>query len=162
VQSAFRAFRHVGCVRLTHADNVPLLILPEDTCCRRCDRVHGNEPHTFDRTDQDPHFSGYPRRRPASCGPGCLPPLRRGHVRGSLLFVLPRRPLAHAVHTLSPWLGAMCLADIASIAVGTHPAVTLERAGHLFNLATRVLANPAFMPGPDDPSTPTWLGVRGR
>jgi hypothetical protein len=23
------------CVRLAHADDVPLLILPEDTCCRR-------------------------------------------------------------------------------------------------------------------------------
>jgi len=32
------------CVRLAHADDVPLLILPEDTCCRRCDRVHGTSP----------------------------------------------------------------------------------------------------------------------
>jgi hypothetical protein len=35
------------CVRLAHADDVPLLILPEDTCCRRCDRMPGNEPHTL-------------------------------------------------------------------------------------------------------------------
>jgi len=34
------------CVRLAHADDVPLLILPEDTCCRRCDWLPGNEPHT--------------------------------------------------------------------------------------------------------------------
>jgi len=28
-------------VRLAHADDVPLLILPEDTCCRRCVRLPG-------------------------------------------------------------------------------------------------------------------------
>jgi len=28
---------HEECVRLAHADDVPLLILPEDTCCHRCD-----------------------------------------------------------------------------------------------------------------------------
>ena len=32
------------CVRLAHADDVPLLILPEDTCCRRCECLPGNEP----------------------------------------------------------------------------------------------------------------------
>jgi len=32
------------CVRLAHADHVPLLILPEGTCCHRCGRVTGNEP----------------------------------------------------------------------------------------------------------------------
>jgi hypothetical protein len=32
------------CVRLAHADDVPLLLVPEDTCCRRCDCLHGNEP----------------------------------------------------------------------------------------------------------------------
>jgi len=32
------------CMRLAHADDVPLLILPEDIRCRRCDRLHGNEP----------------------------------------------------------------------------------------------------------------------
>jgi hypothetical protein len=36
--------RRVECVRLAHADDVPLLLLPEDTRCRRCDRLHGNEP----------------------------------------------------------------------------------------------------------------------
>jgi len=34
------------CVRLAHADDVPLLILPEDTCCHRCDVRYGNEPRT--------------------------------------------------------------------------------------------------------------------
>jgi len=36
--------RRVERMRLAHADDVPLLILPEDTRCRRCDRLHGNEP----------------------------------------------------------------------------------------------------------------------
>jgi hypothetical protein len=37
---------HDECVRNVspHADHVPLLILPEGTCCRRCDRLQGNEP----------------------------------------------------------------------------------------------------------------------
>jgi len=39
--------RHLEeCVRLAHADDVPLLILPEDTCCRRCVCLLGNEPPT--------------------------------------------------------------------------------------------------------------------
>jgi len=37
--------RHLDeCGRLAHADHVPLLILPEDTCCRRCVCLPGNEP----------------------------------------------------------------------------------------------------------------------
>jgi len=39
-----RAF-HVECVRLAYADDVPLLVVPEGTTCRRCDRLPGNEPH---------------------------------------------------------------------------------------------------------------------
>lgn len=37
---------HDECVRNVspHADHVPLLILPEGTCCRRCDRLHGKSP----------------------------------------------------------------------------------------------------------------------
>ena len=37
--------RHLEeCMRLAHADDVPLLLLPEDTCCRRCVCLPGNEP----------------------------------------------------------------------------------------------------------------------
>jgi len=32
-------------MRLAHADDVPLLLLPEDTRCHRCDGLKGNEPH---------------------------------------------------------------------------------------------------------------------
>jgi hypothetical protein len=39
------------CVRLAHADDVPLLIVPEDTCCRRCVCLPGNEPPA-DETDR--------------------------------------------------------------------------------------------------------------
>jgi len=39
------------CVRLAHADDVPLLILPEDTCCRRCVRRPGKRPQQK-RTDR--------------------------------------------------------------------------------------------------------------
>jgi hypothetical protein len=70
---------HDECVRNVspHADHVPLLILPEGTCCRRCDRLHGNEPRVHAiRTDQDPRCSANPRRLTASRESGCLPPLR--------------------------------------------------------------------------------------
>jgi len=107
VKALFRR-HHEECVRLAHADDVPLLILPEDTCCRRCDRLHGTSPTQPRRTDQDPRSSDNPRRLSASRGPGCLPPLQpRGRERIAPLR-FPRRPPAHAAHTLSPWLGAMC------------------------------------------------------
>jgi hypothetical protein len=41
------------CVRLAHADDVPLLILPEDTQCRRCVHPPGTSPRQARRTDQD-------------------------------------------------------------------------------------------------------------
>jgi hypothetical protein len=43
VEALIRRHRE-ECVRLAHADDVPLLILPEGTCCHRCGRVTGNEP----------------------------------------------------------------------------------------------------------------------
>jgi len=52
---------HDECVRLAHADDVPLLILPEDTRCRRCVCLPGNEPPA-DLTDR-PRFAL--RRPPA-------------------------------------------------------------------------------------------------
>jgi len=50
------------CVRLAHADDVPLLILPEDTCCRRCDRLHGNEPRTGEPDRPRPAFLRQPAK----------------------------------------------------------------------------------------------------
>jgi len=47
----------------------------------------GTSPMQARRTDQDSHSTARPRRLTASCEPGCLPPLRPGHVRGLLLFV---------------------------------------------------------------------------
>jgi hypothetical protein len=35
---------HEEYVRLAHVDDVPLLILPEGTCCRRCVRLPGKSP----------------------------------------------------------------------------------------------------------------------
>jgi hypothetical protein len=65
-------------VRLAHADDVPLLRLPEDTRCRRCARPRRKRPRMSDvRTGLGPRFSDIPRRLPASREPGCLPPLRR-------------------------------------------------------------------------------------
>jgi len=80
--------RHLEeCVRLAHADDVPLLILPEDTRCRRCDWLPGTSPLQTRRTDQDSHSAARPRRLTTSRESGCLSPLRREHVKGLLLFV---------------------------------------------------------------------------
>jgi len=65
------------CVRLAHADDVPLLILPEDTRCRRCVCLRGTSPTQARRTGQDSRSTARPRRLTASCESGCLPPLRR-------------------------------------------------------------------------------------
>jgi len=65
VSSSVRAlFRrsHEECVRLAHADDVPLLILPEGTCCRRCDRLHGNEPRTGEPDRPRPAFLRQPAK----------------------------------------------------------------------------------------------------
>jgi hypothetical protein len=112
VSSSMKALvrrHHEECVRLAHADDVPLLILPEDTRCRRCERLHGNEPHTRERTDQDSRCSGNPRRLPASRESGCLPPLQPRTRERITPLRFPGRPPAHAAHTLPPWLGTMWL-----------------------------------------------------
>jgi hypothetical protein len=114
--SSFRAAllrRHLEeCVRLAHADDVPLLILPEDTCCRRCVCLPGNEPLAGE-TDR-PRLALF---RPPAKADGILrirvpftvttraratrrlAPSRHRH---------PHRLPAHAAHTFSPWLGTMC------------------------------------------------------
>lgn len=50
------------CGRLAHADDVPLLLHPEDTPCHRCERIPRNEPSAHARTDQDPLCIAHPRR----------------------------------------------------------------------------------------------------
>ena len=75
------------CVRLAHADDVPLLFAPEGTSCRRCDRLHGNEP----RCKRDGPTKT--RVRP-STREGCRQPVDQGafhrcdggSVKGLLLF----------------------------------------------------------------------------
>jgi hypothetical protein len=74
------------CVRLAHADYVPLLILPEGTCCRRCDRLCGNEPRYR-------RFGPTKTHAAPSAREGCRHPVDRGafhrcdrgHVKGLLL-----------------------------------------------------------------------------
>jgi len=67
------------CVRLAHADDVPLLISSRGHLLSPV-RPPAREraPHQTIRTDQDPRSSVNPRRLPAPRGSGCLPPLRPG------------------------------------------------------------------------------------
>jgi hypothetical protein len=101
------------CVRLAHADDVPLLILPEDTCCRRCVCLPGNEPPA-DETDR-PRCAFFRPPAKADDIPRTRVPFtvatraRDTWVDCSTsLPVCPRRFSAHAAHTLPPWLGTMC------------------------------------------------------
>lgn len=132
---------HDECVRLAHADDVPLLISPEDTRCRRCVRRHGNEPHE-DQTDR----SRFEFRRP----PAKADDIARTRVPFTVATwegrgfssAFPRRPPAHAAHTLSPWLGQSAFEGIAS----TLPGITQQEYSRVQDtfLATSVLilANP--------------------
>jgi len=126
--------RHLDeCVRLAHADDVPLLILPEDTRCRRCGRLPGTSPLQTIRTDLDSRSSVRPRRLTASRESGCLPPLRYEHVR-RFLFLVTRigSPLTPPTRSPHGW-GQCAFAGIASAATGITRQ-RLRRAGHLFNL----------------------------
>jgi hypothetical protein len=105
------------CVRMAHADDVPLLVLPEDTRCHRCVRLPGTSPVQTLRTDRDVRSTDDPRRLPASCTPGCLPPLRPEHEArvGS--------PLTPPTRSPHGW-GQCALEGIASAATG------ITRQGH--------------------------------
>jgi hypothetical protein len=133
------------------------------------------------RTDRGSRSPVYPRRSTSSREPGCLSPLRAWVREENCSSRYPRRPLAHAAHTLPPWLGTMCSSGIASaphvqgVRTGrarpsatrrTHtvrvaPCVATSREQvRLFDLVGCDSCESA--PGPDDPSAPTWLGGRGR
>jgi len=96
------------CGRLAHADDVPLLIVPEDTRCRRCGCRPGNEPPA-DETDR----SRLAFLRPPAKADG-IPRIgvpSTVAIRARERIAPPRDPHrfpAHAAHTLPPWLGTMC------------------------------------------------------
>ena len=78
--------RPVECVRLAHADDVPLLILPEDTRCRRCDRLPGNEPRYRRFGPTEAHVAPAPAKaRRHRLNQGAFHRCERGHVKGLLL-----------------------------------------------------------------------------
>jgi len=79
---------HDECVRLAHADDVPLLIPPEDTCCRRCEHLHGNEPRCRHDGPTKTHVSPATREgdRPL-VNLGAFHRCDHEHVRGLRLFV---------------------------------------------------------------------------
>jgi hypothetical protein len=123
--------RHLDeCGRLAHADDVPLLSLPEDTCCRRCVCLPGNEPPAGE-TDR-PRLALF--RQPAKAD---------GILRTRVPFTVttraretrrlapsrhrhPRRFPAHAAHTFSPWLGTMCFGGHCKRPYRNYPAGTSE------------------------------------
>jgi hypothetical protein len=96
------------CVRLTHADDVPLLGVQRAPVVAGAAACMGTSPVQTRRTGQDSRFKGDPRRLPASRESGCLPPLRRRACERIAPRAFPRRPLAHAAHTFPPWLGTKC------------------------------------------------------
>jgi len=134
------------CVRLAHADDVPLLILPEDTCCRRCVCLLGTSPYRTRRTGQDSHFSARPRRLTASCEPGCLSPLRleRLMTRG---IAPPRHlPPASALRSRRPHVAPMAGDNVLLRALQTsrrfYPAGTAEEQDTFSTSLMMILSNP--------------------
>jgi hypothetical protein len=126
---------HVECVRLAHADDVPLLRQPEDTLLSPA-RAPAEEETYADvtRTGRDPRSTGSPRRLSISCGSGCLPPLRRRHVRGLLLAVSPAPASRSRRPHVAPRLGTGALfGHCKRRCRGISPSSDFERAGHLCN-----------------------------
>jgi len=138
VEALIRRHRE-ECVRLAHADDVPLLILPEDTCCRRCVCLPGNEPLAGE-TDR-PRLALF---RPPAKADGILrtrvPFTVTTRARCSSGDCSTSPPATRVGSPLTPptrcphgW-GQCAFEDIASVPVGITRQ-GLRGAGHLFNLA---------------------------
>lgn len=80
-------------------------------------------------------------------------------MSGLLHLVYPHRFPAHAAHTFSPWLGTMCFGGHCKHRHRHYPAGTFGEQDTFSTSLVLVLTNPP--PGTDDPSEPTWLGLRG-
>jgi len=105
----FLACLRTECMRLAHADDVPLLRLPEDTLCRRCARSRRKRPHVSEvRTDRAPRSPGIPRRLPSSGKAGCLSPLRREPREEDFSSSDARAGLSLTPPTLCPQVGGRC------------------------------------------------------
>ena len=117
------------CVRLAHADDVPLLILPEDTCCRRCVCLPGNEPPA--RATDRPRLALF--RPPAKADgilrtrvPFTVTTRARGSSKDCSFLQLDTRvgsPLTPPTRSPHGW-GQCALEDIASVSTG------ITRRGH--------------------------------
>lgn len=115
------AAARVGCVRLAHADDVPLLSAQRAPAVTGARAREGRDPHEPERTGQDLRCYDPPRRVPSSGRSGCLPPLRRrAHERIAPLS-FPRRPPAHAAHTFSTEWGEVLSRGIASVLSRSEP-----------------------------------------
>ena len=75
--------------------------------------------------------------------------------RGSLHTDFPRRSPAHAAHTFSPGWGEVPSRALQAPRCGHPRSMAFERRAPL-------LPAGLLVPGTDDPSTPAWLGRRGR
>jgi len=157
---------HDECVRNVspHADHVPLLLLPEGTCCHRCDRLRGNEPRAHAiRTDLDPRCSANPRRLTASRGSGCLPPKRPRDVPGIGPSLTPptRSPHGWGQGALD---GHCKHGDMEPCRHLVAPCVATPREQDAFMTSLGGVFSPCpggHAPGTDDPSAPTGLDPRG-
>jgi len=149
----------VECVRLAYADDVPLLVDPEDTRLSSVRRTWGKSPVTHvERTDRGPRSCDNPRRLPPTPWtrvPSTAAATGTGEDRSSS-FPVPasrsRRP--HVAHRLGT-----------SVLIGPckhRPGVLRPRAGLRESDAPcdypRLVMNP---PPPDDVSEPAWLGPGG-
>jgi len=116
----------------------------------------GTSPMQTSRTDQDPCSSGSPRRLPVPDGSGCLPPLRRQVRERIAPFRCPQSASRSRRPQVVPMAGDKVLSRTlqASLADGSGSDFRESRSPLL------PVGDPVA-PGPDDPSAPTWLGLRG-
>jgi hypothetical protein len=143
-----------ACASYAHADGVPLLSDQRTPRCRRRARRKRRRPLSTEWTGLGPRSNATPRRVAPSRRPRCLRPSRRKDAEGLLLRTL-LRPPAHAAHTLPTAVGSCFRGALqAPDAEGTPPEHSRVRAP--FEPAGKPV------PGTDDPSTPAWLGRRGR
>jgi hypothetical protein len=143
-----------ACAFYAHADGVPLLGAQRTPAVAGATEQKGRRPLSTNRTGLGLSSNVTPRRVAPSRRPRCLRPSRRKDAEGLLLRTL-LRPPAHAAHTLPTAVGSCFRGALQALdAEGTPPEHSRERAP--FEPAGQPV------PGTDDPSTPAWLGRRGR
>jgi hypothetical protein len=145
----------VHALEVRYADDVPLLGDQRTPAVVGAAACPGTSPLQTKRTDLDPRSSASPRRLAAPDGSGCLSPSRRRAWEEALpSFHDP----ASASRSRRPHVLPMAGDNRASRAL---QASLPGKPGRISREQVAFVSSLDAAPGPDDPSTPAWLGLRG-